>query len=131
MDLITLKTRNLFIRFILILNGIIGLVRFENNLISYTDCSNDPKQTEIEFVLSEKPTYNFSNHLIKPSPRPITDNIDFSSIHKVLLIEYNVRIRHQLKLFQRSFTPNQQFILTLQKKHIWHQSSNNQSHPLS
>lgn len=131
MDFQSIKYRNLFISFALILNGIISLVRLENKLISYSDCTSDPEEIEIESVLYEKTTYHFNNYLLKPSLKPIINHIDFPTIYKVLLIEYNNRVRHWFKCLERLLTPDQQLLLTLQKKHIWHQSSDNPSDTLS
>lgn len=121
------KTQNTsyLIAFFFILNTCINLVKFENNLYSPSDYSHYSNQTEIELVVSERPEYNLSFDKLNPSPNQVTNftfaHFDFSSIHKYWLIHYQNYVLVQLKSFNRSFIPNQQFVSIIQN--MGHHSS--------
>ena len=121
----TAKNFNFFITTIFILNVFVNLVKFENNLYTSTDYTHYSNQTEIELVVTERTEYNLSYDKLNPSQKQITDftfaHIDFSFIHKYCLIHYQNFVIVQLKTFDPSSIPNQQFISILQN--MWHHSS--------
>jgi len=111
--------------FFFILNTCINLVKYESNLYSPTNYSHYSNQSEIELVVSERTEYNLSFNKLNPAPKQVTDftfaQIDFLSIHKYQLIQYQNYILIQLKSFNCTFIPNQQFVSILQN--MWHHSS--------
>lgn len=121
----TAKYTNLFTITVFILNTFANLAKFENNLYIPTDYSHYSNQTEIELVVSERPEYNLSFDKLNPSPNQVTNftfaHFDFSSIHKYWLIHYQNYVLVQLKSFNRSFIPNQQFVSIIQN--MGHHSS--------
>lgn len=137
----TPKHKNIFIRVFFILNlfvysffifsTLVYPAIIENNLWVYTGCYYDLDQTEIEPAFSERSNNKFGFYNLNSSPKQTAGftpvNVDFSAVHKYSLIHYNNYVRHQLKLFDRTFTPRQQLVSILQKNNIWHQSSDEDS----
>jgi len=121
----TTKYINFFTATFFIFNIFVNLVKFENNLYSPTNYIHSSNQTEIELVVSERTEYNLSLNKLNPPPKRVTDftftHIDFSSIHKYWLIQYQNLVFIQLKSFNCTFIPNKQFVSILQN--IWHHSS--------
>jgi len=121
----TTKYINFFTATFFIFNIFVNLVKFENNLYSPTNYIHYSNQTEIELVVSERTEYNLSLNKLNPPPKRVTDftftHIDFSSIHKYWLIQYQNLVFIQLKSFNCTFIPNKQFVSILQN--IWHHSS--------
>jgi hypothetical protein len=103
----------------------INLIKYENNLYATTTYHHCRNQTEVELILSDRPEYNLSFVRLNPTPKPATNftfaHLDFSSIHKYWLIHYHHYVHVQLKSFNRTFLPNQQFVSILQN--MWHHSS--------
>lgn len=127
---IKMKVRNtttLFIRFFFILSTFINVVKAEGSWFAPTDHCYHCNQTEIQLVVSIVPEDELNFYELEASPKQKTDYaltpIDFSSIHKLKLLYYNCYVLDQLKTLKRSFTPNLQLASILQKKNIWHQSS--------
>jgi hypothetical protein len=121
----TTKNFNFFITAFFILNIFINLVKYENNLYTNTTYHHYRNQTEIELVVSERPGYNLSffklNDALKPAADFIFAHIDFSSIHKYRLIQYQNYVLVQLTSFNHIFILNQQFASILQN--LWYHSS--------
>lgn len=109
------------IKFFLILTGFIYL----STLAGPTDFYYNPIQTQIELVVSIETEDGLGLSEIDVPAKPILDfsQVDFFSINKFALFHYNKSVLHQLKFVKNTFTPNQQLTSILQKKCIWHQSS--------
>ncbi len=114
-----------FIGIFFILNIFINIVKYENNLYANTTYHHYRNQTEVELVVSERPGYNLSffklNDALKPAADFIFAHIDFSSIHKYRLIQYQNYVLVQLISFNHIFILNQQFASILQN--LWYHSS--------
>lgn len=119
------KYINIFTATFFILNIFVNLVKFENNLYIPKDYTQYSNQTEIELVVSEGTESKLSFDKLNPAPKQLTDftfdHIDFSSIHRYWLIQYQNFVLIQLKSFNRIFIPKKQFISILQN--MWHHSS--------
>jgi len=109
------------IKFLLILTGFIYL----STLSGPTDFYYNPIQTQIELVVSIETGDGLGLSEIDAPAKPIADfsQVDFFSINKFALFHYNNNILHQLKSIKHTFSPNRQLTSLLQKKCIWHQSS--------
>jgi hypothetical protein len=121
----TTKYTNYLLTFIFAVTTSVHLVKFENNLYIPEDYAHYSNRTEIELVVSERSNYNLSLNKLNTAPKQVTDftfaHIDFSSIHKYWLIQYQNYIVVLLKSFSRTFIPNKQFVSIL--KNMWHHSS--------
>ena len=121
----TTKYTNFFTAAFFILNVFVNLVKFENNLNIPNDYTHYSNQTKTELVVSGRTEYNLSLEKLSSSQKQVTDftfaHIDFSSIHKYWLIQYQNFVLIQLKSFNCTFIPNQQFFSILQN--MWHHSS--------
>ncbi len=109
------------IKFFLILTGFIYL----GTLSGPTDFYYNPIQTQIELVVSNETEVGLSlSETDVPAKRVLEFNqVDFFSIKKFALFHYNNYILHQLKSITHTFRANYQLTSILQKKSVWHQSS--------
>ncbi len=109
------------IKFFLIFTGFIYL----GTLSGPTDFYYNPIQTQIELVVSIETEDGLGLSEIDAPAKPISDftQVDIFSINKFALFHYNNYILHQLKSIKHTFPPNPQLTTLLQKKCIWHQSS--------
>ncbi|MFC1975780.1 hypothetical protein ACFLXQ_05235 [Chloroflexota bacterium] len=118
---------NVFVYSFFIFSTLIFPLMLENNRSVDTGCYYDLDQTELELAFTERSEYIFSFYQLNSSQKQTAGftpaNVHFSAVHKTSLIFYNNFVRHQLKLFNRTFTPQPQLVSILQKNNIWHQSS--------
>jgi len=109
------------VKFLLLLTGFIYL----STLSGPTDFYYNPIQTQIELVVSIETGDGLGLSEIEAPAKPVLDfsQVDFFSINKFALFHYNNTILHQLKSIKHTFPPNRQLTTLLQKKCLWHQSS--------
>ncbi len=109
------------IKFFLILTGFIYL----GTLSGPTDFYYNPIQSQIELVVSIETGDVLDLSEIDAPAKPIADfsQVDFFSINKFALFHYNNCVLHQLRSIKHTFPTNHQLTSILQKKCIWHQSS--------
>lgn len=109
------------IKFLLILTGFIYL----STLSGPTDFCYNPIQSQIELVVSNNFDYDFGFFEVDVPAKAIADfsQVDFISKKKFALFHYNNYVLHQLRSSKNTFTSKRQLTSILQKKCIWHQSS--------
>ena len=109
------------IKFFLILTGFVYL----STLSGPTDFYYNPIQTQIELVVSIETGDGLGLSEIDARAKAISDfsQVDFFSINKFALFHYNNYILHQLRSSKNTFPSKRQLTSILQKKCIWHQSS--------
>ena len=117
-----------FIRLVFSLGVFIYVLGTESYLPILTDYCYYASQTETELVVFSKKEIDLGFlKRLDDSPKQITDfvqpNPDFSSTHGLARLHYGATVLHRYKSCQRHFTPNHQITSILQKKNIWHQSS--------
>ncbi len=120
--------KKILIRLVFSLGVFIYLVGTESYQPILTDYCYHGSQTEIELVVSVNQEIDFSFlKWFDASPKQTTaltqPGLDFSSIHKMALFQYNNTVLHQIKSLDRAFTPNHRLLSILHKKAVWHQSS--------
>ncbi len=123
----TTNSMSLFARFFYILITLIFLVKAESTIYAPTECSYYSHPTETELVVTTATDYDLSLFKIDAPPKPGSDfavaHIDFISLCKLTLLNYDNYVRHQLKSHKSAFLPNQTLLAILQKHNVWHQSS--------
>lgn len=109
------------VKFLLLLTGFIYL----STLSGPTDFYYNPIQTQIELVVSIETGDGLGLSEIEAPAKPVLDfsQVEIFSINKVALFHYNNYVLHQLKSIKHTFPANHQLTSILQKKCIWHQSS--------
>lgn len=131
----TLNSKDVFLKYIFILNALIYIIKYDNSLCTPTYDDNSPNQTRIELIETEKSDYHLSSCKCQPSPKRITHlpftTTDLSYVNRVLLIQFhNLCVQH-FKSIKNTYSPFHLLISILQKNNIWHQSSDEDSHRLS
>ena len=125
------NSKSLFTSFCSILITLIFLIQAESTLCVPSEFSYYPHQTEIELVVTTETEYKLSLFKIDATPKQSFDfavaHIDFKSICKLTLLNYDKYLRHQFKYFKRSLSPNNNLLSILQKHNAWHQSSDEDS----
>lgn len=109
------------IKFFLILTGFIYLGTLSGPTVFYYN----PIQSQIELVVSIETECGLDLSEIDAPAKAVLDfsQVDLFSINKFALFHYNNYVLHQLKSIKHTFPPNHQLTSILQKKCIWHQSS--------
>ena len=119
--------KNLTVKFFFIVITLINILKFESGIYSSNYCYY-PHSTNIELVIFSCPSYNLksSQHIfsLKQNNNEYRtfhcDNIFTHNNYPVFIIHYFV----DNYLYNRGiYSPNQHILLILQKKNIWHQSS--------
>ena len=120
-----IKTKSFLLTFFLTCFALLCLLKLDGNWYPFADFNHPPNQTEIGFFVSNIPVYFPYSHQSETPSEQITDYVcfDFPLDYKLSLNSYNQYVLHQLKLLKCSFIPHEQVVPVLQKKSIWHQST--------
>lgn len=122
-------TKTYLIRSFFILNIFIGLVRLESGLCAAAPHVPVAAPAAVELVVPAVPHYAVSFYCAPFFPAPLLENscAADSSINKFILIDYNAFTLQLLKSNTIISSHSLQLVSTLQKCHIWHESSGDAS----
>ena len=123
----TTPLSSFLIRFFCVLVASVFLVQAESSISAPTKFCYYSYSTEIERVVTTGPENDGPFYELSAPPRPKTDSgvngAEFSALLRITLVQYESHVLLQLASFQRTFAPTHRINSILQKKNIWHQSS--------
>lgn len=130
-DVCTMNSKNIKVfifKLFFIVISFIYFIKLENEIYPHYDYCYFPHLTNIEIVVNSHPPYNLQSyknpHLLKLKNSEHR-SFDFDKL-KINRTTYTLQTRfsiHSLLNFQLRYSPNRQILSILQKKNIWHQSS--------